>query len=114
MFNEDWNKPNPKPEPRKKKEKKRIRPVSKKRKIKNDEYKIIRDQYLLENFKCEKCLYAESTEIHHQAGKVGGQPIPLLIDTAYFLAVCRPCHRFIEENPSTALKMGWSVKRTGK
>lgn len=107
-------KPDPKPEPRPKKEKKRIRQVSAKRKVKNDEYKIIRDQYLLENFKCEKCLYAESIEVHHQCGKVGGHPIPLLIDTAYFMAVCRDCHVWIELHPLESLKMGWSLKRLDK
>lgn len=107
-------KPDPKPEPRKKNAKKWIPQVSEKRKVKNKEYRIIRDQYLLENFKCEKCLYAASTEVHHQCGRVGGDPIPLLIDTAYFLGVCRDCHQFIELNPSTALKMGWSLKRLDK
>ena len=114
MFNEEWNKPDKKPEPRPKKEKKWIPQVSEKRKEKNKEYRIVRDQYLLENFKCEKCLYAESTEVHHQAGKVGGDLIPLLIDPVYFMAVCRDCHRWIEEHPLESLKMGWSLKRIGK
>jgi hypothetical protein len=99
--------PDPKPEPRKKKAKKYIRQVSVKRQGLNKQYRIVRDQYLLENFKCEKCLFALSTEVHHQKGKIGA----LLIDTAYFMGVCRPCHQFIELNPATAIKMGWSFKR---
>ena len=88
--------PDPKPEPRQKKAKKAIRQVSLKRQGLNKQYRIVRDQYLLVNFKCEKCLYAASTEVHHQKGKIGA----LLIDTVYFMAVCRPCHQFIEVNPA--------------
>lgn len=103
-------KPDPKPEPRKKKTKKAIRQVSVKRQGLNKQYRIVRDQYLLENFKCEKCLYAASTEVHHKKGRTGD----LLADVAYFMAVCRDCHQFIELNPVTALKMGWSFKRLDK
>ena len=103
--------PDPKPEPREKKKRKRIPQISERKKHELKVYKPIRDQYLLENPKCEKCMYSASTEIHHQKGRIGANPIPLLIDTAYFMAVCRACHRFIEDNPATALKMGWSLKR---
>jgi len=81
-------KPDPKPEPRKKKTKKAIRQVSVKRQGLNKQYRIVRDQYLLENFKCEKCLYAASSEVHHKSGRVG----TMLINADYFMAVCRPCH----------------------
>jgi len=48
-----------------------------------------------------------STDIHHKAGRIG----KLLYATAYFLCVCRNCHRFIEENPIFAKEKGLSVSR---
>ncbi len=103
-------KPNPKPEPREKKKRKRIPPISEKKKHELKVYKKIRDQFLNENTICEKCLEKHSDQVHHQKGRQGH----LLIDTSYFMAVCAPCHRHIEENPLESLKMGWSFKRLDK
>jgi len=74
--------PQPKPEKRQKSKRKRIKPVSDKRKKQNAEY---------------------ATEVHHANGRRGKR----LIDTDYFVAVCRTCHRWIHDNPKEAKQNGW-------
>jgi len=48
-----------------------------------------------------------STDLHHIKGRVGD----LLTDENNFLAVCRSCHTFIEENPKFAKEKGFSKSR---
>ncbi len=102
-------KPDPKPEKRPKK-KRGIKKVSDKRKKQLNEYEIVREKFLKDNPKCQACNFQAADQVHHKKGRTGA----LLNDPAYFLAVCGNCHGFIENNPETALKMGWSVKRTWK
>ena len=103
-------KSDPKPEPRQKKEKKPIRQVSDKEKQRKKDYKPLRDQFLIDHPICQACNFKHSDQVHHKKGRVGY----LLTAVEYFLAVCDSCHKFIEVSPSTALKMGWSLKRIGK
>jgi len=109
MFDKEF-KPDPKPEPRKKKAKKRINPISDKERSRKKQYKPIRDRFLLDHPICQACNFKHSDQVHHKKGRTGR----LLIAVEYFLACCDTCHRFIEDNPATALKMGWSLKRIGK
>jgi len=94
--------PQPKPEKRQKSKRKRIKPLSDKRKKQNAEYKIVRDQYLIENPVCVRCP-AKATEVHHANGRRGKR----LIDVDYFVEVCRTCHRWIHDNPKEAKENGW-------
>ena len=48
-----------------------------------------------------------ATEIHHKASKIG----KLYTDINNFLAVCRNCHTWIEENPKEAKELGFSKNR---
>jgi hypothetical protein len=103
-------KPQPKPEPRAKKPKAKIKPVSSKQAKALTEYAKVRKQFLAEHLYCQAnltgCLIV-ADQCHHLKGKLGA----LLIDPNNLLAVCGVCHRFIEDNPAEALKMGFSKKR---
>ena len=100
-------KPDPKPEPRKKKEKKPIKKTSKSRQADQRLYEIVRERYLNNNPICEVCGTTHSDQIHHKKGKIGS----LLYNERYFLAVCFPCHRHIEDNPEFAKREGYSLNR---
>jgi hypothetical protein len=103
-------KPQPKPEPRAKKSKAKIKPVSTKQAKALSNYAKVRKDFLSKHLFCEAnltgCLVI-ADQIHHVEGRLG----ELLIDPNNFLAVCGVCHRFIEDNPTEALKMGFSKKR---
>jgi hypothetical protein len=49
--------------------------------------------------------------VHHKKGKNSKED---LLDEKFWLAVCFPCHRAIEENPDFAKKNGFSVSRHSK
>ena len=72
------------------------------------EYREVRKQYLLYNQYC--FCGAMATDIHHKRGRIGN----LLIDSNYFLSVCRGCHKKIEENPKWAKENGYSLNRYGE
>jgi hypothetical protein len=72
------------------------------------EYRVIRDEYLAMHKVCEhpECNNP-SEDLHHAKGRVG----ILLTDARYFRALCRKCHRWVEENPTDAKSMGLSFSR---
>ena len=89
---------------------KKIKPISESHKKTLNEYKPIRESYLLEHKYCEAKLKGckrIATELHHKAGKIG----KLYTDDNNFLAVCRNCHTWIEENPKKAKELGLSENR---
>jgi hypothetical protein len=102
--------PVPKPVPRGKKSKTKIKPVSTKQAKALTEYAKVRKQFLAEHLYCQAnltgCLIV-ADQIHHQASRIGAK----LTDPSNLLAVCGVCHRFIEDNPTEALKMGFSKSR---
>ena len=77
-----------------------------KRKQEEAIYKVKRKRYLEENRICEACL-KQATEIHHKKGRLG----TMIYNELYFMAVCRTCHLYIENNPQEAKVKGWSVSR---
>jgi hypothetical protein len=101
--------PVPKPEPRAKKPKAKIKQVSTKQAKALNEYSKVRKEFLAEHLYCEANLTGCTTvalDVHHTIGRGAN-----LSNTDTFLAVCRTCHRFIEDNPTEALKMGFSKSR---
>lgn len=88
----------------------KIRKVSKKQASKLNVYLKLRASYLTAHSYCQaktdNCSY-NSTEIHHRRGRIGND----LTDVNYFLAVCRNCHNWIEDNPKEAKELGFSVSR---
>ena len=93
-----------------KKKSKWIQPVSQKRKLENEAYKPLRENFLKDNPKCqcgrEGCI-RKSVEIHHTKGRVGKN----FLDVSTWKAVARVCHRWAEENPIEAKKIGVSQNR---
>jgi len=84
--------------------------MSDKRKKDTAEYLRVRLIYLNEHQKCEANLFdckGPSTECHHLAGRIGKR----LTDPDNFLAVCRPCHSYLELHPNLAKEMGLSLNR---
>lgn len=90
-----------------------MRQISKKQSANLRIYKKVREKYLSDNPNCQAkliiCSY-DATEIHHKKGRIGN----LLQDDNYFLAVCRSCHRWIEENPAKSKELGLSLSRLEK
>ncbi len=98
LCSEKPEKPKPKP----------IRKVSLKRIDKNKEYSEVNKQYLKDNPVCEVInCELKSDQVHHKKGRTGD----LLTDIKYFLAVCDPCHKYIELNPLWAKEHGYSESR---
>lgn len=92
---------------------KSISPVSKKRQVNMDEYSKKRIAFLALHSTCQANLVectGQATEIHHKAGRIG----ELYTKVSNFLAVCRNCHTFIEENPDDAKHLGLSESRLNK
>ena len=87
---------------------KRIKSVSTKKLAELKEYRIVRDGYLASNKICEhpECKNL-SEDLHHAKGRVGN----LLTDVRYFKALCRRCHRWVEDNPEQAKALGLSLSR---
>jgi len=101
--------PVPKPEPRAKKTKARLKQVSTKQAQALRKYAEVRKDYLANHLYCEAKLEGctmVSIDIHHQQGRGAN-----LSNVGTFLAVCRSCHRFIEDNPAEAFKLGLSKSR---
>lgn len=88
--------------------KKRIAPISDKKAKELKEYRKLRDKYLSINTHCEAripgvCITAP-VELHHTKPRAYH-----LCDTGVFCAVCRPCHRWIEEHDREARELGLKV-----
>lgn len=86
---------------------KRIKSVSTKKLAELKDYRVVRDRYL----KGKICEYPNCTnkdvELHHAKGRVGS----LLTDVRFFKALCRKCHRWVEDNPEEAKALGLSLSR---
>lgn len=84
-----------------------IKPVSDKMTKELAKYRRLRSQYLEATPTCEvRGCNRASSEIHHRRGR-----LQYLCVVEYFLAVCRPCHLWIEANPEAAKEQGYSVDR---
>lgn len=89
---------------------KSISPVSKRRRGEMDEYSKLREAFLVVKPFCEAKLSnctGKATDVHHKSGRVGENYLKI----ATWLAVCRPCHTWIEENPEEAKQLGLSDSR---
>lgn len=88
-----------------------ISPISNKKKEALRRYRRLRDKYFLDHPVCEypECNSTNIT-LHHQRGRIGA----FLTDKRYFKSLCGKHHRWVEENPTEAIKMGLSIKRLDK
>lgn len=89
---------------------KSVSPVSKKRRGEMDTYGKLRDAFLYIKINCEAKLVGctgKATDVHHKAGRVGEN----YLKVGTWLAACRNCHRWIEDNPEEAKELGLSQSR---
>lgn len=88
----------------------RIKSVSDKKLIELKEYRKKRDAFM----KGKLCEFPDckekATDLHHAKGRTGS----LLADERHFKALCRRCHRWVEENPEQAKALGLSLSRLDK
>jgi hypothetical protein len=82
----------------------KLKAVSDSRKIKNKEYSEVRKNYLEKiQGKCEVCG-GEAADIHHKSKRGKNLSVP-----STFLAVCRPCHTLIHDNPAWARENNYLI-----
>lgn len=88
-----------------------IKKISRKQSARLKKYSVIRAEFLKENQSCQ-CIGCINwaTEVHHKIGKIGER----LFTKKYFMAVCRHCHKKIEESPLWAKANGYSLDRLNK
>lgn len=90
------------------KPKKPINQISNKRKEALKRYRRLRDKYFIDHPICEfKGCNSQNITLHHMKGRIGC----FLTDKRYFKSLCLTHHRFVEDNPLEAIKMGLSFKR---
>jgi len=84
---------------------------SKKRATQEREYSKVRKVFLLSSPTCQAKLPSHcthhATDVHHMQGRMG----ELLTNPAFFLAVCRNCHNWIELHPIEAKELGYSISK---
>jgi len=86
----------------------RIKKVSEKMNSRLVVYRNIRKQYLDSHVCCEVLgCYNPATDIHHKKGREND----LLVDTRYFMAICRLCHARIDTDPEWARSNGYTLRR---
>lgn len=76
----------------------------------NAAYMVLREQFLKRKPFCEAHLpdcAVNATDVHHKKGRTGA----LFLDDTEFLAVCRTCHSWIENNHVDAKLLGFSKSR---
>jgi len=89
---------------------KRIPPVSKKRKVEQDEYSKKRELFLIANPNCQAKLVGctgKATDVHHAAGRTGDN----YLNMSKWKALCRSCHTWVETHPEEAKELGLSESR---
>lgn len=84
----------------------KIKPISDKQAAMLREYRKLRDEYMKHHPNCAKCG-VEATDLHHMRGRSGDN----LTDVDNFLALCRPCHTWVELHPEEAKKLNLSKNR---
>lgn len=84
----------------------KIKAVSTKRQRENQSYSVLRNMYLRQHPKCERCG-ADATEIHHRSGRTRER----LNDSTMFMSTCRQCHRYIHEHPQESYEKGWMIRK---
>lgn len=85
-----------------------IKPASAKRADQLALYSILRKKWLKGKLCGVHGCGCMADDVHHKKGRDGD----LLVDTRYFLAVCRPHHRYITDHPAESIAEGYSISRT--
>lgn len=83
----------------------RLRPRSKKReRVYRDERRFLVAQMLAAHPRCKRCDTNASTDIHEIKTRARGGSIT---DPDNCVALCRPCHTWVTDNPKAAHEDGW-------
>lgn len=89
----------------------RIKPVAPKRAAELAEYSKLKAQYIAIHQICEVVgCNRQAVDIHHQKGREND----LLLDTNFWMAICREHHIYYTENSKEAIEQGISHLRTAK
>lgn len=87
---------------------------SAKRALEEKQYSEIRKKFLNQYPMCQAKIVIDccitASQVHHKAGRIG----KLLCDTNHFLAVCHPCHEYIELHKKESIQLGFSELRLKK
>ena len=67
-----------------------------------------RTKEFIASYPGQSAVVRSATDVHHM--KKGHDRL----DTAYWLPVCRQCHKDIEDNPEWAFENGYSIERNQK
>jgi hypothetical protein len=81
----------------------RLSPISDRRRAEAKEYAEKREAFLRQRPVCERCDRRSSRDVHHKAGRYGGN----YLNVATWAALCRHCHDDIHQHPSQARASGW-------
>lgn len=85
-----------------------IKPISDKKAKELQVYRRVRDKYMKEHPICEyPGCHSTNITLHHMAGRVGLD----LINIGNFKSLCVAHHRWVEEHPKEAKKIGLSKNR---
>lgn len=76
--------------------------MSKARQKKMVEYMKLKKKFLGIVEMCQRCGKAKAVDLHHTRGRAGS----LLTDWRFFMALCRHCHNWIQDNPAEARHAG--------
>jgi hypothetical protein len=87
-----------------------INKVSKNKAKELAEYTVKRKKFLQENNRCAVYPKLMATQVHHRKGRVGS----LFLDEKYWLPVSALGHKWVEEHPEEAYKLGFSLLRLEK
>jgi len=88
---------------------KSISPVSKRIQGEMDSYSALRETFFFIHPNCQAKLVGctgKATDVHHKKGRGDN-----LLRVGTWLAVCRSCHTWIEENPIKSKELGLSESR---
>ena len=96
-----------------------VKPINKKlprrspkRSAQDKEYSSLRASFLLSSSLCTARIPGHctinATDVHHKKGRAGD----LLLDTTYWMPVCRACHTWIDANSQAAEDLGFTIKRS--
>jgi hypothetical protein len=83
----------------------RVRPISDRRQVALREYETIKKVWLADPAH-QACRFAgcrrKTRDVHHTRGRVGA----LLIDTHYWVPLCREHHDWVQAHPNKAREVG--------
>lgn len=79
-----------------------LRKMSAKRQRESRIYAVKRKAFLEATPMCQLCTLAESQDVHHLEGRLGGN----YLNEATWLPVCRHCHDWIHTHPIQAREQG--------